>query len=146
MRSTLPLSLWLCACGAVEPGPSATPPVATVIATGNLPAQAIAVDASNVYWTTGAADATPHPTVLQCSKIGCAAPTVLESGTETRQWIAVDTTAVDWITSEGTAVARCAIGGCGVSPDTVPYVNVWDIAVATPGAVWNAGSYVIDQT
>jgi hypothetical protein len=143
----LPLSLALIACAGTSQSTEVTPPYATVVAVGDLPAEALAVDATNVYWTTSTAITTPHPTVLQCEKGACT-PQVLESGTTTRQWIAVDSTSVDWITSEGTVagVARCTIGGCGASPDTVPYVNVWDIAAASPGALWNGGSYVIDST
>lgn len=145
VRVTLLLTLYVVACGAAEQIPSATQPFATVVATSDVAAAALVVDAKNVYWTTSASLSTPHPTVLQCPKTGCVTATVLESAAASRQWIAVDATSVDWITNEGSAVARCTIGGCG-APTAVPYLNVWDIATASPGAVWNAGSYVIDRT
>jgi hypothetical protein len=112
---------------------------AVVIATTEQPALALAVDATNVYWTAGSS-------VLQCSKTSCTTPAVLATDSATVQWLAVDATSVDWITHEGSAVARCTVGGCAQSPVVIPYENVWDIAAASPGARWAGGSYAVETT
>lgn len=69
----------------------------TTLATGQSPPQAIAVDATNVYWTTSG-DNTANGTVMKVSLAG-GTPVALAAGQTHPGSIAVDATSVYWIAS-----------------------------------------------
>lgn len=112
-----------------------------VLATGAQGAQAIAVDATNVYWIKAAdiSSQTPQPPpngeVLQCSKCGCDHPTVLATGepnTMLSSGIAVDTTSVYWTNGD---VMKVPIGG-GVATALAVAQTLGPIAVNATGVYW----------
>jgi hypothetical protein len=101
----------------------AEPPV-TVLATGQnfgggeldasgaTPAPHIAVDSTNVYWTT------VDGTVAECPISGCGQqPVILATAQDQPTYLAVDSTNVYWITSSN--LSACAIAGCGDKPTVV---------------------------
>ncbi len=129
-------------------------PTITPLAELEMPALAIALDATNVYWTSGAytppADATPWPIAMHCPKSGCASPTILAYATGlgtlegpsdryAPRFIAVDRTRVFWSSSDdsATTVAACAIGGCSDAPSTLlSTAELWGLGVADGETVW----------
>jgi len=117
-------ALMACAVGGCAGAP-------TQIASGAV--NGIAVDTTNVYWTTGAA-------VMTCPKTGCGAtPTTLVSGLTYAFSIAVDATSVYWTTD--TAVMKCAIGGCAVPTTLADGQNgPHSIAVDGQNAYWATGA------
>jgi hypothetical protein len=114
------------------------------LATGEQGAQAIAIDATNVYWIK-AADISSQPPapppdgeVLQCSKCGCAHPTVLATGEPIAMFssgIAVDATSVYWTNGD---VMKVPIGG-GVATALVVAQTLGPIAVNAGSVYWADG-------
>jgi len=85
----------------------------------NFP-EAIAIDATNVYWTNTGDPGAADGQVMKCAIAGCGNnPTVLASGQASPAGITVDETNVYWVNggsgADGT-VMKCAIAGCGGSP------------------------------
>jgi hypothetical protein len=92
---------------------------------------AIAVDASNLYWTN--AQPSHLGDVMQCSKANCAGTVVTLAAARTDpRGIAVDSQNVFWTDSGG--VMTCAIGGCGGSPTVLAIAGGPAIAVEGPYA------------
>jgi hypothetical protein len=92
------------------------------LASGQIGALDIAVDATNVYWTNTAKFG-GDGSVNKCAIGGCAgSPTSLAGGQGYTGGIAVDATSAYWATGIGQvpngtyAVRECAIGGCGNTP------------------------------
>jgi hypothetical protein len=116
-------SLMECALGGCDAGPT------TLWSAdgGATQSTAVVVDATNLYWTNGG-----QGTVMQCAKANCASTVIaLASGQANPSGIAIDPGFVYWRTSN---VYRCAIGGCGNSPDlvaTAPFTGFqWDAPLA----------------
>jgi hypothetical protein len=84
-------------------------------------AKGIAVDSTNVYWTTygyGVA------AVMKCAVGGCGGgPTIVASGLALPTWIAVDSANIYWTDVSGNenAVMKCAVGGCAQPTILVKY-------------------------
>jgi hypothetical protein len=127
---------------AADSSPCATPDAGgpVVLAMGEQGAQAIAVDARNVYWikTTdgsgGPVAVPPDGQVVLCSKCGCDHPTVLASGelTTLGGGIAVDATSVYWVDGN---VMKVPIGGGAVT--TLAVANTQgSIAVDATSVYW----------
>ena len=103
----------------------------TTLATGQYIAEAIAVDATNVYFTDG-------PSVMKCAIGGCGGnPTTLATD-QLPGAIAADATNVYWTDRNDGTVMKCAIGGCGGKP-TILASEQWDatgIAVDATSVYW----------
>ncbi len=108
-----------------------------VLATGAQGAQAIAVDATNVYWgrTPDTSSQGPSPAegaVLQCAKCGCDHPTVLASNEPNIGGLAVDATSVYWTNGD---VMKVPIGG-GEAIALVVAQTAGPIAVDATSVYW----------
>lgn len=98
-----------CGLGGCDAGPTA---VWSIGGDGGVQSIAVVVDATSLYWTNGG-----NGTVMQCAKASCAATLItLASGQSNPSGLAVDASFVYW---RGASVYRCAIGGCGNSPELV---------------------------
>jgi hypothetical protein len=87
----------------------------TTVASNQIGPSALAVDASNLYWTNQAGQ------VMQCELGGCSGgPTALATGLGgpfSIGGLAVDAANVYWSDSSG--IVKCAIGGCNGQPSTI---------------------------
>jgi hypothetical protein len=130
-----------------------------MIASFDIPAFAITVDGTNLYWTMGADIAsytTPDwPIAMQCPKADCSNPTPLayanpaasDGDSILPKNIAVTSTNVFFTSSVATntsEIVTCSIGGCASSPSTVfsPsyliegfFAHDTDLIVGEPSAV-----------
>jgi hypothetical protein len=83
----------------------------TTLVTGQPAPDAIVVDSANIYWANNGGD------VMECAKSACSTTLITlasSQGSASSNNMAVDRTNVYWI--NGSAIMRCAIGGCGANP------------------------------
>ena len=114
-----------------------------VLATGTQSAVALVVDAANVYWTTTPLCIDPcdvQGQVLQCSKCGCSAPTVLATDSAGLGDLAVDATSVYWVNGNG-SVLKVPIGGGETT--TLEVADARDLAVDSTNLYWTGSSTVM---
>jgi hypothetical protein len=125
-----------CLGGACSAGACVSLP-AGILATGQGNPGAIAVDATDVYWTNGGTSPSHNAksggpiregSVMKCAKTGCGnTPTVVASGLCLANQIALDDTSVYWSSYYG--VMKCAKSGCGSSPTTLASVSAGGLAI-----------------
>jgi len=83
--------------------------VPTTIANEELLVGAIAVDATDVYWTKY----DPNGAIRKCAKGGCAmSPTTVASAQNGPSTVAVDDANIYWVNYDGGELMRCAKTGC----------------------------------
>lgn len=103
----------------------------------------LVVDATNVYWTGGSncidSPCEDQSQVMQCSKCGCSAPTVLAGEADFFGGLAIDATSVYW-TNAG-SVMRVPIGGGAIA--TLAAAAARDIAVDSTAVYWTDSSTVM---
>jgi hypothetical protein len=106
------------------------------VASNQTGAWAIAVDSTNVYWTTYAGPS-GNGTVMKCPTSGCgASPTTLATNqTSQGQGIATDGTNVYWANFDTGTVEECAVGGCSQNPTTLASGQQKPYGVAVLGSV-----------
>jgi len=108
---------------------------ASAISMLNSAATALALDAANLYWTTG-------PEVLACALTNCVQPTTLwQDSTKQVTAFAIDSTNVYWGTSAGSGgmLMKCAKTGCGTTPFVVGSIVRVDAMALDDTNVYAAG-------
>jgi hypothetical protein len=106
------------------------------------PAQGIALDVSNAYWTGTFVDGGGFGQgIMMCSKFSCSAPTVLTSG-QHPGGVAVTGTALVW--DEGLSsqsLVTCRIGACSpITIGTAPNAIGNHLAADSTGIYWGAAA------
>jgi hypothetical protein len=118
------------------------------IATGQVAVSGIAIDGSNVYWTSqGTTAGMNDGAVFSCPKSGCpATPQPLTTSRPSPYSIAVDDSQVYW-TERGTrptlkdgAIVRCPTQGCGNGPEVLAADQIDPHGLALDGTALYWGS------
>jgi hypothetical protein len=102
------------------------------------PVDGLAVDATNVYWSTNGVD--------QCAINNCATTQTQLANNGAVFGIAVDATSVYWVSFNG--AMKCAIGGCGGNPTVLGGTGVGlfgYVAVDTTNVYWPDGNGNINK-
>jgi hypothetical protein len=112
--------LWACAPGACMPS--------ALFSSASSPPGAAAMDATNVYFTSGAS-------LARCALAGCNnLPTTIDVGGNAPSAVATDGVNVYFTTTPmgpGGAVLKCAVGGCNGQPTTIAALP----GISTPGSL-----------
>jgi hypothetical protein len=103
-------------------------PKPTIVADSPTYPTAIAVDDASVYWTNQSPDGSVTKVPLAGGPI-----TVLADHLAYPTGIATDGENVYWTNQEGGSLMKCAVGGCGGSPETIVSGQPYPTALAVRG-------------
>jgi hypothetical protein len=96
----------------------------TAIATGQSNVSSIAIDSTNIYWTTTS-------TIESCPIDNCTTPTPLHTGASSPGPIATD--GVNVYVQEGFYLFKCAVGGCANTPTQLASIGNFGSSIVTDG-------------